>query len=237
LIEETNSSGTVVARYEQTQNIDEPLAMLRSSATSFYNADGLGSVTSLANGSGALTQSYTYDSFGNVTASSGSVSNPFQYTGREMDTETGLYFNRARYYDPTAGRFLSEDPIGFVSAIDFYTYVSNDSLRYTDPLGLSQLDVQRILKQAQDSTDQMTKNGQRIDPGPANNVASSLQRLWKYLNPSSKATPYLGCGEQADRVAGDLTFPSVPYDDRWTGGPGFDLAGAPSVTVSDRWGF
>jgi hypothetical protein len=62
LIEETNSSGTVVARYEQTQNVDEPLAMLRSSATSYYNADGLGTVTSLANGSGTLTQSYTYDS-------------------------------------------------------------------------------------------------------------------------------------------------------------------------------
>ena len=50
LIEETNSSGTVVARYEQTQNIDEPLAMLRSSTTNYYNADGLGTVTSLANG-------------------------------------------------------------------------------------------------------------------------------------------------------------------------------------------
>ena len=51
MIEETNSSGTVVARYSQTGNIDEPLAMLRSSATSYYNADGLGSVTSLAKGS------------------------------------------------------------------------------------------------------------------------------------------------------------------------------------------
>src|SRR5258706_644815 len=91
LIEETNSSGTAVARYEQTQNIDEPLAMLRSSTTSYYNADGLGTVTSLANGSGTLTQSYTYDSFGKQTASSGSLTNPFQYTGRELDSETWLY--------------------------------------------------------------------------------------------------------------------------------------------------
>jgi RHS repeat-associated protein len=113
MIEETNSSGTVVARYSQTENMDEPLAMLRSSATSYYNADGLGSVTSLANGSGTLTRSYTYDSFGKQTASSGSVANPFQYAGRELDSETGLYYYRARYYDQTAGRFLSEDPIGF----------------------------------------------------------------------------------------------------------------------------
>jgi len=87
LIEETNSSGAVVARYSQTQNIDEPLAMLRSAATSYYHADGLGSVTSLSNAAGALAQTYTFDSFGKLTASSGSLTNPFQFTSRELDTE------------------------------------------------------------------------------------------------------------------------------------------------------
>jgi hypothetical protein len=65
LIEETNASGAVVARYEDTQNIDEPLAMLRSAATSYYHADGLGSVTSLSNSAGSIANTYTYDSFGN----------------------------------------------------------------------------------------------------------------------------------------------------------------------------
>jgi len=73
LLEETNSSGTVVARYEDTQNIDEPLAMLRSSATSYYHADGLGSVTSLSNSSGSIANTYTYDSYGKLTASTGSL--------------------------------------------------------------------------------------------------------------------------------------------------------------------
>jgi hypothetical protein len=66
LIEETNASGGVVARYEQTQNIDEPLAMLRSSATSYFHADGLGSITSLSNSAGTLANTYTYDSYGRV---------------------------------------------------------------------------------------------------------------------------------------------------------------------------
>ncbi|HUI75085.1 MAG TPA: hypothetical protein VLX32_09080, partial [Candidatus Acidoferrum sp.] len=98
LVEETNSSGAVVARYSQGLNIDEPLAMLRSGATDFYEADGLGSVTSLTSAAGALAQTYTFDSFGKQTASSGSLTNPFQYTGREFDPETSLYYYRARYY-------------------------------------------------------------------------------------------------------------------------------------------
>ncbi len=69
LVEETNSSGAVVARYSQTRNVDEPLAMLRSGATSYYHADGLGSVTSLSNAAGSLAQTYTFDSFGNQIAS------------------------------------------------------------------------------------------------------------------------------------------------------------------------
>jgi YD repeat-containing protein len=65
LIEETNSTGTAVARYSQGLNIDEPLAMLLSGTTSYYQADGLGSLTSLSNTSGALANTYTYDSFVN----------------------------------------------------------------------------------------------------------------------------------------------------------------------------
>jgi len=136
LIEETNLSGGVVARYEDTQNIDEQLAMLRSATTSYYQADGLGSITSLSSGAGALAQTYTFDSFGNQTASSGSLTNPFQYTARESDLETGLYYYRARYYDPSGGRFLSEDPIQFVGGVNFYRYASNDSIGFRDPLGL-----------------------------------------------------------------------------------------------------
>jgi RHS repeat-associated protein len=137
LVEETNSSGSVVARYSQGLSIDEPLAMLRSSATSFYNADGLGSITSLANAAGSLAQTYTFDSFGRQTASSGSLVNPFQYTGRESDTETGLYYYRARYYDENGGRFLNEDPASFLSGgINFYEYVENSPLGFTDPNGL-----------------------------------------------------------------------------------------------------
>jgi RHS repeat-associated protein len=136
VIEETSSVGAVVARYSQGLNIDEPLAMLRTGATSFYNTDGLGSITSLANSAGSLAQTYSFDSFGKQTGSSGSLTNPFQYTARESD-ESGLYYYRARYYDPSNGRFLTEDSARFASGTyDFYPYVNNDPLNHRDPLGL-----------------------------------------------------------------------------------------------------
>jgi hypothetical protein len=67
-----------VAGYTQTENVDEPLAMLRSATTSYYEQDGLNSVTSLSNAAGVLAQTYMFDSFGKQTESSGSLSNSFQ---------------------------------------------------------------------------------------------------------------------------------------------------------------
>jgi RHS repeat-associated protein len=135
LAEETNSSGSVVARYAQGVNIDTPLALQRSSATSYYETDGLGSVTSLTNSAGAISASYTYDSFGNVITSSGSPVNPFRYTARELDSETNLYYYRARYYDSETGRFLNEDPLGFAADTNFFSYVGNRPTMMVDPTG------------------------------------------------------------------------------------------------------
>src|SRR5437899_3611422 len=125
LIEETNASGAAVARYAESFPTDEPLAELRSSTTSYYEQDGLGSVTWLSNGAGALAQTYSFDSFGNQTATSGSLTNPLRYAGREFDTESNLYYMRARYFDPSTGRFLSEAPIEFAGGNNFYPYVLN----------------------------------------------------------------------------------------------------------------
>src|SRR5947208_14686054 len=96
--------------------------MLRGGTTSYDLADGLGSITSLSNAPGALANTYTYDSFGKLIASTGTLTNPLQYTGREFYQDTGLYFNRARYYDSKAGRLISEDRIGFEGGINYYPY-------------------------------------------------------------------------------------------------------------------
>jgi len=65
----------------------------------------------------------------------------YAYTGREWDKETGLYYYRARYYDPMEGRFISKDPIGIAGGINLYGYVQNNPVMMTDPTGESATDL------------------------------------------------------------------------------------------------
>jgi RHS repeat-associated protein len=139
-IEEVDNSGSVLAKYTQGKSVDEQLAELRSGTTSYYQQDGLGSVTALSNSAGAVAETYTYDSYGKPTASTGMLVNPFRYTGREFDSETDIYYYRARYYDPSSGRFLSEDPFRFAAGMNFFAYVHNNPVVLDDPMGLCDKD-------------------------------------------------------------------------------------------------
>jgi RHS repeat-associated protein len=109
-------------------------------ADSFFVFDALGSTRQLANSTGSLTDSYLYDSFGSGLVTSGSTINWLRYNGREgseFDVDLVQYFIRARYYDPSTGRFLSRDPVG-VNPIDanLYPYAKNRPSMLTDPSGL-----------------------------------------------------------------------------------------------------
>ncbi|MFQ5420697.1 MAG: RHS repeat domain-containing protein, partial [Anaerolineae bacterium] len=101
-----------------------------------WQYDALGSVTGLTDSSGALAASYQYDAYGNVRAQTGSVSNPFLFTGRYWDDDIDLYQYRARWYDPDNGRFLSRDPLGPINIRQPYAYVNNNPATNVDPLGL-----------------------------------------------------------------------------------------------------
>jgi len=100
-----------------------------------YHHDQVNSVVAVSDHNGQAVQQNSYGPFGESLASSGSSANSMMYTGRESDAESGLYYYRARYYDPELGRFISEDPIGFEGGANFYAYVDNNPLIYSDPMG------------------------------------------------------------------------------------------------------
>lgn len=117
-----------------------------------YLKDGHGSVTGVADAQGARIQHYIYSTFGtllgiqdalgsDVTAAP-PVNTSYAFAGRELESESGFYYNRARYYDPESGRFLQEDPhpgkiMQPLTVTNVYGYCGNNALKYFDPSGRS----------------------------------------------------------------------------------------------------
>jgi RHS repeat-associated protein len=138
LAQEVNAAGQATASYVYA-SLDMPLSMTRGGVAYFYLYDGLGNVAGLTDAAGTLVASYRYDPWGNVIATGGSnpsLANPFRFTGRQWDAESGLYYYRARYYDPQLGRFISPDPLTRGGGGNRYAYVDNNPIGQTDALGL-----------------------------------------------------------------------------------------------------
>ena len=136
--------GNVQRQYTFGNNIISQRQQLGGSwFASFYTTDGHGSVRQLTDASGNVTDSYTYDAFGKVIASTGSTPNVYLYTGERFDPDLGLYYLRARYYDADRGRFTTMDP--FPGKLDEpislhkYLYANADPVNHRDPTGLASL--------------------------------------------------------------------------------------------------
>jgi RHS repeat-associated protein len=119
---------------------DDLLNQLRGGQRTYYHYDALGSTRLLTGNQAAITDSYQYEAFGNSTASSGNTPNLYRYTGEQLDTNTGMYYLRARFLDVAIGRFVASDPwageIFRPISLNKRIYTENDPVNHTDPSGL-----------------------------------------------------------------------------------------------------
>ena len=132
-------SGSLSMRYLYGLAVDQILARTDPNAnTAWYLTDELGSVWNVVSSSGTVLDAITYDAYGNILSeSSPSSGDRFKFAGMEYDATTGLYYDRARYYDPNTGRFVSQDPKGFAAGdTNLYRYVENQSTVMVDKTGL-----------------------------------------------------------------------------------------------------
>lgn len=144
-IEERNNADQMERQYVYGRWIDELLELTTGGQSFFYHDNSIGSIVALTNGLGQVQERYRYEAYGEITilASDGAtilpastVSNPFGFTGRRLDAESGLYYYRARFYDPGQGRFLQRDPKGYVDGMGLYEYVTSNPVNFVDPFGM-----------------------------------------------------------------------------------------------------
>jgi RHS repeat-associated protein len=149
VIAELDAAGTLQRSYTHGPGIDNILAMTvhtnTATNTYYFLKDHLGTVHAVTDDSGLVVESYTYDAWGNVTAHDPAgvpipttrIGNRYLFQGREYSWKTGLYYFRARWYNPTTGRWLSKDPIGIAGGLNQYVFCGNRPVTSGDPFGLT----------------------------------------------------------------------------------------------------
>ena len=143
LISVYDEHGMLIKQFINCLNIDKPVIMKKGTNKYYYHFDSIGSVTALTDSNGNIIERYSYDVYGNFVIkdeqnnrlTNSKIDNPYYFTGRKYDFETGIYYYRMRYYDPTIGRFLQIDPISNNNT-NLYIYCLNNPVNFIDPFGL-----------------------------------------------------------------------------------------------------
>jgi RHS repeat-associated protein len=145
-------SGAVQRQYTYGfQRISEDQLISGTWTPSFYGYDGFGNVRNLTDTTGAVTDTYEYDAWGNSFGSTGTTPNLYLYRSEQFDSDLMLFYLRARYFNPLTGRFLTRDPeagrIKIPSTLHKYLYAGGDPANKMDPSGRDDLEEDAELHQ------------------------------------------------------------------------------------------
>ena len=149
VLAEVDGAGALKRAYTHGAGVDNWLAMtVYTGATVkayYFVTDHLGTVHAVVDGSGTIVESYQFDAWGRVLGvfdgsgtplSQSAIGNRILWQGREYSWNTGLYYFRARFYDPITGRWLSNDPIGISGGLNQYVFCGDNPVNFRDPAGL-----------------------------------------------------------------------------------------------------
>lgn len=195
------SSGVPTANLLAGIGLDEPWQRIDSGNAKTVLRDGLGSTIALTDQSGSVETAYTYDPYGNTSATGASSANDAQFTSRENDG-IGLYNYRARYYRPETQTFVSEDPLGLAAGLNLYGYASQNPINNADPLGLETYTCKRPLQRFPFSRG--VRNGPDIPGNPFFHLFLCV--------PDGKGG-YICNGQ--DHSGGPFRSPGQPSNDSW----------------------
>ena len=224
-------SGSTVTNLLTGLGVDEYLSRGDATTMTFFLADTLGSTVALADSSGGLAATYSYEPFG-ATSTTGSTTNPYDFTGRESDP-TGLKYYRARYYHPGLQRFVSEDPLEFAGGdVNLYGYVGNSPVNFIDPLGLDKGTCQGL------RNDYYSVQGS-VGPGGGAQFQVTVDRYGRlYFSAGGQVgrSPWLVGGSL---VRGAIISNGVPSEARLasflSGGPAFNAGAGAVVGTNVVW--
>ena len=149
VIEERNGDDQIEACYIYGTWVDDVLQMERDGNSYYYHPDGSNNIVAITDGLGSLIERYNYDPFGkakifnadNQEVSKSSCDNSYMFTGRNFDSEVGLYFFRARSLNASMGRFVQTDPLLFVDGTNLYSFVNNRPIDRIDPMGTESISL------------------------------------------------------------------------------------------------
>ncbi len=132
-------NGTLTLKANYIRGVQLEAIQYADGSKAYVESNGHGDITELRDEQGAMLNRYTYDIWGNILTKEEKVHNPFRYSGELWDDTTNLQYLRARWYDPSIGRFINEDTyegqLNNSLSLNAYTYVINNPLKYADPTG------------------------------------------------------------------------------------------------------